>query len=256
MDDKTCQKCREAKPVEQFSKNGSRPDGLQACCKSCNAVATAAAKARDPEKVRRLANERSARWREANPDAIRESFKKWYEENQEGARERSRENHKRIRESMTEAEREAFKEAQRAYSRARYLAKQEEIKARSLARHYAKREQENERSREYYRTHGGLDRGPVMVWAGKSPAEKRASNQDARVRRLGLVPGPGSREHVIVLCSTDQSCFHCGKEMLGAAEHVDHLIPLCAGGEHTVGNLVPSCGPCNAGRRKPRRDTA
>jgi hypothetical protein len=44
---KTCLKCRQSKPVSEFSKDKSRKDGLQDWCKSCAAEA---------ERVRRAAN--------------------------------------------------------------------------------------------------------------------------------------------------------------------------------------------------------
>lgn len=245
---KKCQRCKESLPLERFSKNRSCPDGLQQRCKACNAVDLAAAKARDPEKVRRQAAEREVRFRAAHPERKRESYNRWRETHIEQERARARETGARVRAAMTEADREA----RRAYDRARYLANREPAKARALARHYANREAENARCREYYRTHGGVGRGPVTGWAAKTPAERRAGNQEQRIKRLGLVPGPGSREHVIVLCSSDQVCVHCGKFMPGGAEHVDHLVPLCAGGLHVVENLGPSCGPCNAARPKPR----
>jgi 5-methylcytosine-specific restriction endonuclease McrA len=37
------------------------------------------------------------------------------------------------------------------------------------------------------------------------------------------------------------NCIYCG----AYSEHVDHVIPLSRGGQHSVGNLVPSCQKCN-----------
>jgi len=38
-----------------------------------------------------------------------------------------------------------------------------------------------------------------------------------------------------------QPCFYCG----GAAEHLDHVMPISRGGRHSIGNLVPACAKCN-----------
>ena len=40
-------------------------------------------------------------------------------------------------------------------------------------------------------------------------------------------------------------CHWCGK---AKATQADHLIELDRGGDHSLENLVPSCGPCNAAR--------
>ncbi len=36
-------------------------------------------------------------------------------------------------------------------------------------------------------------------------------------------------------------CIYCGKP----SKHIDHFMPLCRGGSHTIDNLVPSCVSCN-----------
>jgi hypothetical protein len=41
----------------------------------------------------------------------------------------------------------------------------------------------------------------------------------------------------------DYRCFYCDER----PEHLqqEHLTPLSRGGDHTVSNIVPACGPCN-----------
>jgi hypothetical protein len=36
-------------------------------------------------------------------------------------------------------------------------------------------------------------------------------------------------------------CFYCGKP----SQTIEHVMPIARGGTHGIGNLVPSCGPCN-----------
>lgn len=36
-------------------------------------------------------------------------------------------------------------------------------------------------------------------------------------------------------------CLYCGSP----SESIDHIIPLALGGTHSIGNLAPSCKPCN-----------
>jgi 5-methylcytosine-specific restriction protein A len=44
-------------------------------------------------------------------------------------------------------------------------------------------------------------------------------------------------------------CHHCGERFLAKDLTMDHLVPLARGGLSTKNNLVPSCKPCNAGKR-------
>jgi 5-methylcytosine-specific restriction endonuclease McrA len=40
-------------------------------------------------------------------------------------------------------------------------------------------------------------------------------------------------------------CFHCGQPISFDAFHVDHLVPVAAGGSDEMDNLAASCAPCN-----------
>lgn len=39
-------------------------------------------------------------------------------------------------------------------------------------------------------------------------------------------------------------CFYCGQP----AKHLDHIIPLSRGGNHSIGNLAPACVRCNTSK--------
>ena len=59
---KTCTKCRESLPTDQFHRDARAKDGLQSWCKACQAVRYAA----NPEKFRA----RDAAYRTAHPDKV------------------------------------------------------------------------------------------------------------------------------------------------------------------------------------------
>lgn len=74
---KTCNRCQQQKSHEDFNKCGSARDGLRRACKSCTNVThngpdaelAREAKKRYYLKNRELVIERSAAWREANPES-------------------------------------------------------------------------------------------------------------------------------------------------------------------------------------------
>lgn len=43
-----------------------------------------------------------------------------------------------------------------------------------------------------------------------------------------------------------QPCFYCNQ--LTKRMTLDHIIPISKGGRHSIGNLLPSCLPCNASK--------
>lgn len=40
-------------------------------------------------------------------------------------------------------------------------------------------------------------------------------------------------------------CAYCGESGLLT---MDHVVPISRGGRHSIGNVVPACGPCNFGK--------
>lgn len=58
--------------------------------------------------------------------------------------------------------------------------------------------------------------------------------------------------------STEGKCWYCGIAMEWHTENggtllngctVDHLVPQCHGGDHSLKNLVPACKSCNSRKR-------
>ena len=44
------------------------------------------------------------------------------------------------------------------------------------------------------------------------------------------------------------TCRYCGRQSDTVALHVDHVLPVCQGGENNPENLVTSCADCNLGK--------
>ncbi len=52
-------------------------------------------------------------------------------------------------------------------------------------------------------------------------------------------------ERVAIYDREGGHCFHCGDPISAYDFHVDHLIPIAAGGSDEMDNLAASCAPCN-----------
>lgn len=44
------------------------------------------------------------------------------------------------------------------------------------------------------------------------------------------------------------ACQYCGAHPPGVLLHVDHIVPVAAGGKNEMDNLVTACEPCNLGK--------
>lgn len=51
-----------------------------------------------------------------------------------------------------------------------------------------------------------------------------------------------------VLASSRFRCHYCGQPAPGVVLHVEHVIPLSAGGTDDPTNLVAACSACNGGK--------
>lgn len=78
-DVKSCTKCGEVKPLDDYYRQRKMPDGRQPRCKTCAAEYQRRHYAENRDKEL----ERARRWREENRDKVREIKRRYYEENRE-----------------------------------------------------------------------------------------------------------------------------------------------------------------------------
>jgi hypothetical protein len=82
--------------------------------------------------------------------------------------------------------------------------------------------------------------------AYRDPEKRRAQRWREKARaRLVMYGHPPvletfTRADVVALYG--DRCRYCAN---GPFEHLDHVVPLCVGGHHTLINVRPSCAACN-----------
>lgn len=103
---------------------------------------------------------------------------------------------------------------------------------RDRARYAAEAEHRRAYAREYLATH---------------PEEMRA----VRRRRKGQLRADAKvfteRDWRRLLHQYRHACAYCGA---GGTLVREHVIPLCLGGRHSVGNIIPACSACNSRKGK------
>lgn len=105
---KTCTKCAECKPLEDFHRTPKRSDGRRSDCKACVSERVKAKKALDPDKYRDM----ERRWRAANPEKVRATAARFRARHIDRRREYEAEKRYFYCYKMTPADRDAMLAAQ------------------------------------------------------------------------------------------------------------------------------------------------
>lgn len=98
------------------------------------------------------------------------------------------------------------------------------------------------------------DAALVKAWRA-TPEGKAAHQASQRARKAAKRGGTGKltkEDRKLVLGAYGADCIYCGAT---GEPTLDHLIPLAAGGAHTIENAVPCCGKCNSAKRDRDVDT-
>lgn len=126
--------------------------------------------------------------------------------------------------------------------RNRKYGKKNRARYRKYHREYNKKwQRENPaKSREYARR-----------WRERHPERAKKSalntNRRRRAQKLGSRGRISSQQWSSLKEKFGGKCAYCDKALQKFTQ--DHVVPLSLRGEHTMGNIVPACRPCNSGKR-------
>lgn len=143
------------------------------------------------------------------------------------------------------------KECDSKWNRAWRLANRDRKRATSRADYVKNRERVLARCRERYAADPGKKLAMARAWATANPekineasARRRAREQQApRIEKI-------DREYVYK--RDGGVCHICRRVVARRGFHLDHLVPLSKGGDHTHDNLAVAHPKCNASRRDGR----
>jgi 5-methylcytosine-specific restriction endonuclease McrA len=209
---RSCTKCGETKPLDDFYNQKGGKFGKRSICKPC-------CNSRSVEWARnnkQAADAATKRWRDKNPDKQREYARGYYWRNPE-----------LLRAKAKQYRAENWDTAYAAIKRWK-LANPDRVKELNAESRDRRRES-------------------IRAW---NAAYKKANPERGRAhtakRRARLLNAPGAdyttAEHIEQRWALyGNCCVYCGAE----ATTTDHRIPLSRGGSHWPANLFPCCGWCN-----------
>lgn len=102
----------------------------------------------------------------------------------------------------------------------------------------------------------GLDKAAVARevltrWAHEESAfcealqQERENNDKREIRLVAKRKSVSRRVQNAVFARDGFKCRQCGAEPGPSMLHIDHVIPVNAGGDNNIGNLQVLCRPCN-----------
>lgn len=77
-------------------------------------------------------------------------------------------------------------------------------------------------------------------WKHRHPEQRRLEEHRRRAKMVEKVSMP---QWKAILSAYQHRCAYCG---CGGRMTMDHVLPIAAGGAHSIENLVPACPRCNA----------
>ena len=223
---KRCSTCALAKPLGEFYRGVRYAGGYRGQCKSCSNAKNRdyldrnpASKGRtrpipfkrlsEPDEIIAANRQRVAAWQRANPERASEHVRAW---------------------------RAAHPEAMRKY-RARWDAVNRDV-IRVHTADWKRKNPEKCHAHEtnYRRRHSGS-----LAYRARSTVKRhRRRARMANAPRNDLTATQWQQ----ILDYYDYRCAYCLRS--GIRLQQEHMNPIARGGEHSVSNVVPACGECNA----------
>ena len=208
---KVCNTCHETKPLSEYNRNNATRDGHQYVCRECQKIQS--------RRWSRANKAHLAAYREANREHRLAYNREYYTKNATARAEYYWANRQRLM----------------AANKARYEANKDEYAERS--KQWAR--ENADRVREYKREWAEANRDRLRPMLVANAAKRRALLLNAFVEKV---------HPLVVLERADGVCGICGEDVDPMEFHVDHIIPLARGGEHSYANVQPAHPFCNVSK--------
>lgn len=181
------------------------------------------------------------KWRENNPDKVKEISRRHYQRHSKKYREYSKNyyhSHKYDRE---------FQEMRRRSKQEYHKKNSEKVNERSRRWREDNYEKFREYSRMYYRKNRERKREYDKEYAQENPEKFALARQRRRARKAMLPDTLNEEQYSSILDHFDGGCALTGKK---ADLHMDHVVPLAVGHGGTIyGNVIPLDGDLNNNKR-------
>lgn len=218
-----CTKCHHEKPEDRFK-----------WCEPCR------------QKGRRKAHARRVKY----PEKVRQSKQQEYKKNKERILaywHTYYKEHKEKVSNQTKEYRRQHAERLRARRKAYYEKNKEIFKAKKRAWYYANAEKARAYSRQWSLEHPEQTRTKHKAWRQRHPEDVYKYVLIRRARKAAA-PRMEMIDRMVIYRRDNGKCHLCHRKVSVTGFHIDHLVPLSRGGNHTYDNLALAHPRCNQQR--------
>lgn len=235
---KRCPRCAESKETSAFGRNKAKSDGLQSMCRACFSAYR--------REHREAYSARDKAYREANREAIAAYQAAYRAANKERTAQRDQAYRAANREKIAAA-REAWVARNgpkvRGYKRA-WAERNPDYQA---SHYQANRQEVRNKQRSYAALNAEAATERVRLWAQENPERHaelmRQGRERRRARQSAAFVENIDRNEVLV--RDGGLCCLCGEGVDTSGWHLDHVVPLSRGGEHSYANVAVTHPSCN-----------
>lgn len=118
------------------------------------------------------------------------------------------------------------------------------VRIRNQASHKANPRTEQKRA--WWAANTERTRGYAQDWNERNPQRRLDLNSQYRARKLDATVEDVRTD--VVLAAHGRWCYLC-ETAIGEDLHLDHVVPLARGGEHSYANIRPAHAHCNQSKK-------
>jgi len=241
---KICTKCKTEKSLGEFHNKKVNKDGKNNLCKACKKEQ--AHEYYVANMVRE--NAKSIAYQRLNREKCIETGKKYRERNLERLKAKSN-SYKKAHPEYIKEYNSMYRETNKEKAKVEWKKYYEKNKLQLCQSHREHHKNNPQVRKEYNQTQRRKD----IAKTYRKSERGRVSERNMKHKRRTLTKqGDVTTEQLLTLKNTAKTCFYCDCDLTIVKAHIDHLVPLARGGEHTISNLVMACATCNT--RKGAKD--
>lgn len=137
-----------------------------------------------------------------------------------------------------------------AYHREKYRLNRAAMLEKQRRYQAAHKAEQRARAQQWYLVNRDRHKQIGEVWRLRNPDRDALTRRRVEAARRANIGSDriSERDWLRLVRRYRHQCAYCDVPV--QRPHMDHVVPLARGGRHTIGNVLPVCGPCNYSKNR------